>query len=148
MNSSVTTLRNSTIYANTGITATGGVTNSTGTIIFQNTILAGNVGGNCANAAGAIQSNGGYNIDSETTCGFGSGSGSMSSTDPLLGPFGNYGGSTKTVSLLPGSPAINAIVGNMNCPATDQRGVLRPQGPRCDIGAFEAAYLFLPLILR
>src|SRR5258706_9871081 len=33
-------------------------------------------------------------------------------------------------------PAIDA--GNdANCPATDQRGVIRPQGTYCDIGAFE-----------
>jgi len=34
------------------------------------------------------------------------------------------------------SPAIDAAV-LANCPATDQRGVPRPQGPGCDIGAFE-----------
>jgi hypothetical protein len=28
---------------------------------------------------------------------------------------------------------------NTGCPPTDQRGVTRPQGPACDIGAFEAA---------
>ena len=27
---------------------------------------------------------------------------------------------------------------NAACPATDQRGVARPQGARCDIGAYEA----------
>jgi uncharacterized repeat protein (TIGR01451 family)/CSLREA domain-containing protein len=44
-------------------------------------------------------------------------------------------GPTKTHALLPGSPAIDA--GSDNCPATDQRGVTRPQGGTCDIGAFE-----------
>jgi uncharacterized repeat protein (TIGR01451 family) len=39
---------------------------------------------------------------------------------------------------LEGSPAIDAGT-NDGCPATDQRGVTRPQGPRCDIGAFERA---------
>jgi hypothetical protein len=34
-----------------------------------------------------------------------------------------------------GSPARNAGAG---CPATDQRGVARPQGSACDIGAYEA----------
>jgi hypothetical protein len=38
--------------------------------------------------------------------------------------------------LLPGSPAIDAGA-NSGCPATDQRGVARPYGLRCDIGAFE-----------
>jgi hypothetical protein len=32
------------------------------------------------------------------------------------------------------SPALNVAA---NCPATDQRGVARPQGAGCDIGAVE-----------
>jgi hypothetical protein len=57
--------------------------------------------------------------------------------NPLLGSLGNYGGDTQTLPLLPGSPAINAGSPTV-CPATDQRGVTRPQGANCDIGAFEA----------
>jgi hypothetical protein len=57
-------------------------------------------------------------------------------TDPRLGTLRNYGGSTLTIPLLPGSSAINA--GNdAVCPSTDQRGVTRPQSTHCDIGAFE-----------
>jgi len=41
------------------------------------------------------------------------------------------------MALLPGSPAINAG-NNANCPSKDQRGVNRPQGSHCDIGAYEA----------
>ena len=38
-----------------------------------------------------------------------------------------------------GSPAIDA--GNDGtCASTDQRGVIRPQGSHCDIGAYEYAY--------
>jgi CSLREA domain-containing protein len=44
--------------------------------------------------------------------------------------------------LLPGSPAINAGTcqdADGNTLTVDQRGVLaRPQGPECDIGAYEA----------
>jgi hypothetical protein len=58
----------------------------------------------------------------------------MITTDPLLGGLGYYGGFTPTVRLLPGSSAINA---GSACPATDQRGVPRPQGGGCDIGAYE-----------
>src|SRR5207302_4298141 len=46
------------------------------------------------------------------------------------------GGPTQTIALQPGSPAVDAAV-LANCPATDQRGVSRPQGAGCDIGAFE-----------
>jgi predicted outer membrane repeat protein len=57
--------------------------------------------------------------------------------DPKLGPLGNYGGSTQTLPLVSGSSAIDA--GNDSaCPAADQRGVARPQGAHCDIGAFES----------
>ena len=56
--------------------------------------------------------------------------------DPLLGTLGNYGGFTQTIPLLAGSSAIDT--GNdAICPATDQRGVARPQGAHCDIGAYE-----------
>jgi len=53
-----------------------------------------------------------------------------------LGPFGDYGGPTMTVPLLPGSPAINAGVTGTNIPTTDQRGLPRFGAP--DIGAFES----------
>ena len=54
-----------------------------------------------------------------------------------------------THALQADSPAIDAG-NNANCPATDQRGVARPQGPTCDIGAYELVgdaqfYLFLPV---
>ena len=57
--------------------------------------------------------------------------------DPLLAPLGDYGGGTQTFALLPGSPAIDAGQENY-CPETDQRGVTRPQGAGCDMGAFES----------
>lgn len=56
--------------------------------------------------------------------------------DPKLGPLQNNGGSTPTMALLPGSPALDAG-GDANAPTTDQRGVARPQGTHVDIGAFE-----------
>jgi hypothetical protein len=71
------------------------------------------------------------------------------STDPLLGTLGNYGGFTQTIPLLAGSSAINTG-NNAVCPATDQRGVARPQNAHCDIGSFEVSIysLYLPLVLR
>lgn len=55
-------------------------------------------------------------------------------TDPLLGALGNNGGPTPTMLPGAGSPGIDAGVG---CAATDQRGITRPQGSACDIGAVE-----------
>ncbi len=48
----------------------------------------------------------------------------------------NNGGQTQTFALLANSIALNTATA-ANCPATDQRGVSRPQGVGCDIGAFE-----------
>jgi hypothetical protein len=47
------------------------------------------------------------------------------------------GGPTKTHALVAGSPAIDASPADADCAPADQRGVLRPQGPSCDIGSFE-----------
>jgi CSLREA domain-containing protein len=57
-------------------------------------------------------------------------------TSPGLGTLASNGGPTMTQALLTGSPAIDAGPAS-GCPATDQRGVSRPQGSACDIGAYE-----------
>ena len=59
--------------------------------------------------------------------------------DPLLGALADNGGPTQTHALLTGSPAIDAAgdcVADLSI-TTDQRGISRPQGTACDIGAFE-----------
>ena len=56
--------------------------------------------------------------------------------DPLLGALADNGGPTRTHALLAGSAAVNAGT-STGAPATDQRGVTRPQGAGVDIGAFE-----------
>ena len=55
-----------------------------------------------------------------------------------LGPLQDNGGPTQTHALPINSPAIHAG-DNAGAPATDQRGVERPQGGTVDIGAYEAA---------
>jgi len=58
--------------------------------------------------------------------------------DPLLAALADNGGPSRTQALLPRSPAIDALpASGAGCPATDERGVPRPQGPACDIGAYE-----------
>ncbi len=63
--------------------------------------------------------------------------------DPGLDPTGlqDNGGATGTIALVKGSSAIDAANAE-SCPATDQRGVIRPQGNGCDIGAYEVEYEF------
>jgi hypothetical protein len=53
----------------------------------------------------------------------------------ILGPLTNNDGPTETHALVAGSPAIDAA--GATCSATDQRGIARPQGADCDIGAVE-----------
>ncbi len=49
-------------------------------------------------------------------------------------------------ALTEGSPAIHGVQNPSTCPAIDQRGVERPQGETCDIGAYE--YVALPPPVR
>jgi predicted outer membrane repeat protein len=68
--------------------------------------------------------------------------------DPLLGPLANNGGFTQTHALGDGSSAIDAGDPSV-CPATDQRGVVRPIGSGCDIGAYEyEPKIFLPIVIK
>jgi CSLREA domain-containing protein len=66
-------------------------------------------------------------------------------TSPSLEPLAFNGGGTPTHALPAGNPAVNAGnpaapgSGGTACLATDQRGVARPVGARCDIGAFESS---------
>ncbi len=70
------------------------------------------------------------------------------SGDPLLGPLADNGGTTQTHALLIGSDAIDNG-DDLLCPATDQRGVTRPQGAGCDIGSYEyALFVYLPMVLK
>ena len=128
----------------------GGVHNNDSNPQIRNAI----VWGNTATTDGPQIYNevGGSNLSNSVVqdeCPAGSTCTNIISADPDLGTLGNYGGFTQTIPLLAGSSAIDA--GNDDvCPDTDQRGVARPQGSHCDIGAFELNVynLFLPLVLR
>ena len=66
-------------------------------------------------------------------------------TNPGIGPLQDNGGPTLTRALLSTSPAVNAIPTTActdeagSAVSVDQRGVARPAGSACDIGAFELA---------
>lgn len=81
-----------------------------------------------------------YNLSSDASCTGFTGPHDLNNVNPLVGPLANNGGPTQTHALLSGSPAIDRIpMTGTYCPATDQRGIARPQGLACDIGAFESA---------
>jgi len=68
--------------------------------------------------------------------------------DPLLGPLADNGGFTMTHALRAGSSAIDTGI-CVTGVTTDQRGVKRPLGSGCDIGAYEyEPRIFLPLMIR
>jgi hypothetical protein len=133
------TVQNSTLSGNSAARGSG-IDNEIVTLHLSNTILANSPsGGDCINF-GTIATND-HNLIKATgsnACGLTNGAGgSLIGIDPLLSSLGNYGGSTPTFALLPGSPAIDAG-NNATCLAIDQRGAVRPQGAACDIGAFES----------
>ncbi len=86
--------------------------------------------------AATITSAGG-NVDGDNSCNLVA-AGDQPATDPLLGPLADNGGGTLTHLPAAGSPAIDAASA-ATCPATDQRGVARPQGAGCDAGAVEVS---------
>lgn len=145
------TVLNTTITGNSATYSGNGIYNdNTGRPLnLQNTILAANPSVGAPDCFGSITPQGHNLVGNNTDCTFtpidGDKVGSdIKSIDPKLGPLEDNGGPTPTHALLPGSPAINAGTparpGSVAeaCTTTDQRGIARPQGVRCDIGAFEA----------
>jgi LPXTG-site transpeptidase (sortase) family protein len=133
---------NSTFSGNSADEFGGGIDNDRGgTLNYANTILANSTkGGDCYNDGGAIGTNTQNLIKNNAS--FPNDCGTPSLTgDPLLNSLSNNGGKTQTMALLSGSPAIDAG-DDTTCAASpvnnqDQRGVTRPQGTHCDIGAYE-----------
>lgn len=145
----------------------GGVYNAGGsTLTFNNSIISLNTSItpgtpyptlNLDDCAGTVTSQG-YSMLYAYDPGYCTVNGSPDPSDPLLGPLQDNGGPTWTHALLPGSPAIDGgnpsgCADNLGASLhVDQRGRQRPALGglgRCDIGAFEFAYmLFLPLIRR
>ncbi len=105
-------------------------------IHFFNTLFSGNTPTNCARSLNTpmFQSLG-HNLDSGNSCELNAVS-DLVNTPAGLSPLQDNGGPTLTHALLAGSAAVNAA-DNIGCPATDQRGVPRPQGGICDIGSYE-----------
>ena len=131
-------LKSTTIVNNIGATDIMG---AFGTFTLKNSII-----GSCGNSTSMTSQ--GFNIISISDCPI------TPTTDDQFGtagapinlhisPLQDNGGSTFTHALLSLSPAIDAgdPVGctdqDGNLLTTDQRGFARPQGTRCDIGAYE-----------
>ncbi len=104
-------------------------------ITIGNSILYGNQETDCE---GSFFSLGGNFFGDTSACLLaGNVAADRSGVDPMLAPLADNGGPTRTQALLSGSPAIDSGVAGPCLPG-DQRGILRPQGPACDAGSFEA----------
>ncbi len=149
------TATNVTLSENAAVTG-GGIYNGivtpemAGTFNYSNTIIANSTSGADCYNDGVINININNLVENNAAlpnqCGT-----PVLIDDPKLGPLGNNGGVTQTMSLLTGSPAIDAgddtvcaaeLVNN-----SSQNGVTRPQGNHCDIGAFEYSTPFPDLII-
>ncbi|CAG1002137.1 Hemagglutinin/proteinase [Anaerolineales bacterium] len=124
-NNGTINIQNSTIVFN-GAYQGKGIYTDAGTYTITNSIIS--------DCYGEID-NFSYSIMWRTGgCTVAEGPGNQLDVDPIIK---NDPSNTNNVhELLAGSPAINAGT-STGCPAVDQRGISRPQGSACDIGAYE-----------
>ena len=159
-----------TIYSNTAMLGGGFVAEdridgahfaAVSPVSYRNSIIAGNESGSCRwfrlGRDGGVSpiTSLGYNLLDDSRCSRVPGRDRFTTDDPRLAPLAPNGG--PTLNHLPqfGSPAIDAIPISTitDCWARsvvgrslrqDQRGIDRPQGPGCDIGAVEASQIGEP----
>jgi len=158
---------NSTISGNTAVSDGGAISNNNDTTLVYATVVdnTGSFGGNldlggsplasfgsvvalphgstdCSGGSGTTST--GYNTDDDGTCGF-KGTGDRSDfTTPLgLGALAANGGLAPTRLPAASSPLLEQIpaaaCGGGQGITADERGVARPQGLMCDVGAVELA---------
>jgi hypothetical protein len=109
-----------------------GLLNYTNTIIADNTISFGKYGiADCLLGDYASIGTNVNNLVEDGNCD------PAHSGDPQLAPLDDNGGDTQTHAPSPDSPAVNAIRAGECIVDTDQRGLPRPYGAGCDIGAVE-----------
>ena len=169
MPSGTATITNSTFADNTAGGRGGGVQVVSGTVTIEFSTFSGNAANIVsASIGGAVQASGGSVsvvrsilanstnngaptqdcdqlspgtitsnnslIETNSDCG-----GMISaSSDPGLDNLADNGGPTLTMSITPASPAYN-LAQSCGSVTTDQRGVARPYGTACDLGAYEFA---------
>ncbi len=152
---STPTLNNVTLSSNSATGTGGGIQNAlTSTATIRNTILWGNTAPTNPQIHNDPSNPNTANVYDSVVQGGYAGGTHIVTADPRLGLLGYYGGtysggSVEVIPLLQGSSAIDAG-NNPTCATTDQRGVARPIGSQCDIGAFEGVIYqaHLPLMRK
>jgi CSLREA domain-containing protein len=161
------TITNSTIFGNTGGISGGGILNenngklylSASTVVDNNSSASNGAGIRAISSSDTFVKNSIFANISDNDC---SGSGitaqgvnmvigttcvgftQVSTGELNLQALANNGGQTETIALGNASVAIDAatdctLTNGFTNVVADQRGVLRPQGARCDVGAYEVA---------
>jgi len=142
----------------------GGICNKGGTVNLRNTLIAGNTtgpfyfpgGSSVGPDAEGIFSSQGFNLIAITNDSSGWNNTDLKSNysaplDPKLGPFSDNGGTTYTLALFAGSPALDAgddaLLGPPYNFTSDQRGLPRRSGTHVDIGALEYQLPSMPLYI-
>jgi hypothetical protein len=117
-------LRHATVSGNVA-GSTGGGIGGAGNGTIEHSIVAGNMQASGSDIALTGTWTGSHNL--------------TSTTNLELGPLQDNGGTTPTMLPGAGSAAIDAIALGDCVENVDQRGIARPQGAGCDIGAVEVA---------
>ncbi len=160
------TVTNSTFSGNSAATSGGGINNIEGSwVSVTNSTFSGNSatgnGGGINNdwfvpfpvRNTIVAGNSATGSGPDTSGPLDTGGRNLIGGNPLLGPLGSNSGPTQTFALLPGSPAIDAgddtictapiptdVTQPLGAGGKDQRGITRPQGTHCDLGAYEARF--------
>jgi Big-like domain-containing protein len=121
---------NSTVAGNLSDTLNGGGSGAVHNAAVSNTVFSGNTDGNCSDVVDQDQNLSFPATDTSCPAGFSSG-------NPNLGVLRDNGGPTQTMLPGTGSAAIDVVPEGANCPSQEQRGVTRPVGSACDVGAVE-----------
>ncbi|MGP0066466.1 MAG: choice-of-anchor Q domain-containing protein [Isosphaeraceae bacterium] len=139
---------NATIALNNGDIGSG-LDVDAGKSLLYNTIVDGNVGGNdVAGTLAAASSNDMFGSGADS---LGGATNLFDISNPDLGTLADNGGTTLTIALEAGSPAIDAganTIAGQTVPTLDQRGALRGTaginaGANVDIGAYEASSSYM-----
>lgn len=138
-NDATVNIINSTIAYNSAGGAGSGddIYDDIGTVSSFGSIVANNAYGNCFGG----RADQGYNMSDDNSCGLTASTSQQNVNPKLASALASNGGSTQTLALLTGSPAIDHIP-TAQCLQTDQRGITRPDDSEttCDIGAYETNF--------
>jgi hypothetical protein len=145
--SGTASITNSTVFGNTALPQGGGVQNDPNAkLTLIRSLIASNSSSNGPTIfnMGSVTANSFNLFGTDTNSGVIGFSPGLTDIVPvvpvtsILDPtLADNGAPTKTHALILGSPAIDVDPSGTDCEKIDQRGIERPQGVACDIGAFE-----------